>query len=69
MALSTALPAPLARPAAPSLPGFWQGWLGTLMARLAENAELRALGDRELRDIGLTPGEAAGLAAKPVWRD
>jgi uncharacterized protein YjiS (DUF1127 family) len=38
------------------------------MARLSENAELRALDERELRDIGLTRSDALDLAARPLWR-
>lgn len=48
--------------------GLWPLWLRGVLARLAERAQLRALDERELRDIGLTPAEAAWLARKPVWR-
>ncbi len=68
MPASIAVPAPLARPASWALPRLRRGWLRRLLARLAENDELLALGDRELRDIGLTRDEAVELAAKPPWR-
>lgn len=37
--------------------------------RARERAQLLRLGDRELRDIGLTPADAAFLASKPFWRE
>jgi len=36
-------------------------------ARSRDRSQLAALGHRELRDIGLSPGEAAMEAAKPFW--
>lgn len=37
--------------------------------RARERAQLAHLSERELRDIGLTPGEAEREYAKPFWRD
>ena len=37
--------------------------------RSRERAELVALDDRMLRDIGLTQGEAEFLANKPFWKE
>ena len=37
--------------------------------RSHERAELAALDDRMLRDIGLSKGEAEFLANKPFWKD
>ncbi len=58
------------------------GWLLILKCRLAglatrlwrcrqvqrERAQLRALGDRELRDIGISRYDALEEARKPFWR-
>jgi uncharacterized protein YjiS (DUF1127 family) len=41
--------------------------VGEWRARARERAQLAGLGHRELRDIGLSPGEAAMEAAKPFW--
>ncbi len=68
MPLSPALPIATAQPSARERPASWRAWLAALMARRAESLELRALSDRELRDIGLTRDEADALAAKPLWR-
>ncbi|MDO9710901.1 DUF1127 domain-containing protein [Paracraurococcus lichenis] len=48
--------------------GLWPAWLGLVLARLAERRELLALGERDLRDIGLTEAEALALARRPLWR-
>ncbi|HTY68143.1 MAG TPA: DUF1127 domain-containing protein [Alphaproteobacteria bacterium] len=58
------------------------GWLPTLKCRLArlasrlwlcrqvqrERAQLRALSNRELRDIGLSRCDALAEARRPFWR-
>jgi uncharacterized protein YjiS (DUF1127 family) len=36
--------------------------------RARSRGELARLGERDLRDIGLTPAEAARECAKPFWR-
>ncbi|HEV7268376.1 MAG TPA: DUF1127 domain-containing protein [Falsiroseomonas sp.] len=41
--------------------------LATWHARAGERRALAALGHRDLRDIGLTPGEALAEANKPFW--
>jgi uncharacterized protein YjiS (DUF1127 family) len=48
--------------------GIWPAWLSTVLARAAERRQLRAMEERDLRDIGLTPSEARILAQKPLWR-
>lgn len=48
--------------------GFWPVWLDTVLARRAERQQLLALGERDLRDIGLTSADAWALARKPLWR-
>jgi len=42
--------------------------LGCWVARRRERRELARLDLRMLRDIGVTPSEAAGEADKPFWR-
>ncbi len=60
-------PAPLATPReARRQPGLW---LRRLRAWLSEGAELAALTDHELRDMGLTPYEARLLGREPFPRD
>ena len=39
------------------------------IARGEQRHDLARLDDHLLRDIGVTPGEAAREAAKPFWRD
>jgi uncharacterized protein YjiS (DUF1127 family) len=53
-----------------------KGILGSIFGTLREwrrrargRAELAALDDRMLRDIGLTPADAEFLANKPFWRE
>lgn len=41
----------------------------TWLERRRFRAELEALDERLLNDIGLTPSEARSEAAKPFWRD
>jgi uncharacterized protein YjiS (DUF1127 family) len=41
--------------------------VGEWRARARDRHQLACLGHRELRDIGLSPGEAAMEAAKPFW--
>jgi uncharacterized protein YjiS (DUF1127 family) len=36
--------------------------------RICSRTQLARLSERELRDIGLTPAEAARECAKPFWR-
>ena len=36
--------------------------------RMQSRAQLARLSERELRDIGVTPAEAAWECAKPFWR-
>lgn len=36
--------------------------------RMQERTELARLGERELRDIGLSAGDVDRLLAKPFWR-
>jgi uncharacterized protein YjiS (DUF1127 family) len=42
--------------------------VSTWLRRGRERRELLQLGDRELRDIGVTGVDVAGAAAKPFWR-
>jgi uncharacterized protein YjiS (DUF1127 family) len=48
-------------------------WAGATLRewrrRSRERAELAALDDRTLRDIGLTRGDANYLSSKPFWRE
>ncbi len=55
-----AAPAPLARSFAALLAAWWR--------RRRDRAELAQFGDRDLRDIGVTPAEAQRECAKPFWR-
>lgn len=41
--------------------------IGEWRDRSRSRAELATLGERELRDICVSPGEAAMEAAKPFW--
>ncbi|WP_372620642.1 DUF1127 domain-containing protein [Falsiroseomonas sp.] len=41
--------------------------IATWHARASERHALAAMGHRELRDIGLSPGEALAEANKPFW--
>ncbi len=41
--------------------------LGEWRARARDRRQLAGLTARELRDIGVSPGEAAMEAAKPFW--
>lgn len=59
---------PVPRRASSGGRGPWLGWLRRVLARQSENSQLRAMDLRDLRDAGLTPGEARDLAAKPLWR-
>ncbi|HKW55695.1 MAG TPA: DUF1127 domain-containing protein [Stellaceae bacterium] len=43
--------------------------LETWRRRAQSRTQLAHLDQRELRDIGLTPAEAARECAKPFWRD
>ena len=43
--------------------------LETWRRRARSRTELAHLGERELRDIGLTPADAAWECQKPFWRD
>ena len=36
--------------------------------RVRDREQLARLSERELRDIGMTPGDAAWECAKPFWR-
>ena len=67
------------RPCSVSPAGFdpYRLWLSLCAAvallrawrrRARERAELGRLSDRELRDFGVSRGEAIAEAAKPVWR-
>jgi uncharacterized protein YjiS (DUF1127 family) len=67
-AIPLAAPRPLPRRAATEGRGPWLGWMRRMLQREAENLELRAMDLRGLRDVGLSPGEAAELAAKPLWQ-
>lgn len=51
--------------------GFWRTLWNGLRAwrqRARARAELAALDERMLRDIGLTPSDVAELQARPLWR-
>lgn len=43
--------------------------LAAWLRRAQSRTQLAQLSDRELRDIGLTPAEAAREYAKPFWVD
>jgi uncharacterized protein YjiS (DUF1127 family) len=43
-------------------------WLVQWRRRRRELTELARLGERELRDIGVTPAEVAAELRKPFWR-
>jgi uncharacterized protein YjiS (DUF1127 family) len=43
--------------------------LGEWRRRARERAELARFGSRDLRDIGLTPADAAYEINKPFWRE
>ena len=52
------------------------GWVASLLAGFAawrrrwrSRAELAGFGERDLRDIGISPAEAQRECAKPFWRD
>ncbi len=62
--MSPAVPQLTPAPPAPTL-GVWPAWMRAFLARRAESRELLALGERELRDIGLTQAEAWTLAKAP----
>ena len=47
-----------------AVPGLLRLW----RARARGRAGLAQLGSRELRDIGVTPSEAARECGKPFWR-
>lgn len=47
-----------------AIPGMLRHW----RRRARGRADLLRLDHRELRDIGVTPGEAARECAKPFWR-
>ena len=46
----------------------WRRRLAIWNRRARERAELASLSERDLRDLGLSPGEAAFESAKPFWR-
>lgn len=51
------------------LPGTrWRRQVALWQARAAERQALATMSERELRDIGVSPGEAHAEAAKPFWR-
>lgn len=47
-----------------AIPGVLRGW----RRRARGRADLRRLGARELRDIGVTPTDVARECGKPFWR-
>lgn len=47
-----------------AIPGMLRAW----RRRARDRAQLRRLGRRELRDIGIFPGEVARECVKPFWR-
>lgn len=50
------------------MPGTrWRRVIGLWHARATERHALAAMSDRELRDIGITHGEAFAEARKPFW--
>jgi len=51
----------------PSAIRGWRAWLDGVLAHRTERRQLLALGERDLRDIGLTPSEACALAQEPLW--
>jgi uncharacterized protein YjiS (DUF1127 family) len=55
-------------PAAPVITP-WRGLLAEWRRRVRSRAVLARFSARELRDIGLTPAEAARECAKPFWRE
>ena len=48
---------------------LWRELLATWLQRRRERHQLLQLTERELRDIGITRGDALREAAKPLWRD
>jgi uncharacterized protein YjiS (DUF1127 family) len=64
--MSMALPA-LARPAPRR--SLWREFVTAWLQRRRERAELLAMSERDLRDIGITRCDALREAAKPLWRD
>jgi uncharacterized protein YjiS (DUF1127 family) len=44
-------------------------WVVRWRHRQRELGELARLGERELRDIGVTPAEVAAELRKPFWRE
>ena len=53
---------------APDHIGGLRGMIGEWLHRIESRRELASLGDRELRDIGLTRVDALGEAEKPNRR-
>lgn len=47
----------------------WPAALGRWLQRLNDRDELRGLGERELRDIGISAYDVAFECRKPIWRD
>jgi uncharacterized protein YjiS (DUF1127 family) len=56
------------RRAPESLAARIHGVLAAWRRRAQGRAQLAQFGERELRDIGLTPADAARECAKPFWR-
>ncbi len=66
------LSGPAARkPAGISVPGIvrrFAAWCVRCHARAAQRRHLAELDERMLRDVGITPSQAAEECAKPWWR-
>jgi uncharacterized protein YjiS (DUF1127 family) len=54
-------------PALPAIGSRFRQVIAVWRARHGERQALAVMTDRELRDIGLSPGEAIAEARKPFW--
>jgi uncharacterized protein YjiS (DUF1127 family) len=57
----------MSNPSFPIHAARFRAVFATWSARRRERIQLAALSPRELRDIGLSPGEAMTESAKPFW--
>jgi uncharacterized protein YjiS (DUF1127 family) len=57
----------MSNPIFPTHAARFRAVFATWSARRQERIQLAALTHRELRDIGLSPGEAMAESAKPFW--
>ena len=66
--VAIAVPRPRARFAPARALVRFARWCAHCHARAAQRRHLAALDERLLKDVGLTPSEAARESAKPWWR-